>query len=149
MPPRPISSRTSSWGKSLAMASTGGGTKPAFPPPSLPEAVPKPAFIRHSGQIPCGASAASDFPQLGHVRVVSITVYLPVSEGSAGAMLQEKAWCVVRGACYWSTREHGEQVVHFLIHLAGISDGVGDFLPQQLAVTLAQAVDRHFDGALG
>src|ERR1039457_176108 len=89
MPPRPMSSRISSWGKSLAMVSTGGGTNPLSPPPSLPEAVPKPAFIRHSGQIPCGASAASGFPQLGHVRVVSINVFLPVSEEMTDPRLQE------------------------------------------------------------
>jgi hypothetical protein len=87
MPPLPISSRTSSWGKSLAMASTVGGTKLPSLPPSVPGAVPKPAFIRHSGQIPCGASAASGFLQLEHIRIVSINVFLPVSEGMAGGRL--------------------------------------------------------------
>src|ERR1017187_1407225 len=90
MPPLPISSRISSWGNTLAMASTGGGTKLAFPPPSLPEAVPKPAFIRHSGQIPFGESAPSAFPQLGHVRYVSITLYLAVSEELAGGEVTAK-----------------------------------------------------------
>jgi hypothetical protein len=40
-------------------------------------------------------------------------------------------------------------VTHFFIHLGGVGDRVGDFLAQQLAIALTQAVHGHFDGPFG
>ena len=48
-----------------------------------------------------------------------------------------------------STREYAEQVMHFLSHFLGRGDGIGDFLPEELAIALAKAVDGHFHGPFG
>ena len=46
-------------------------------------------------------------------------------------------------------RENGEEVVHFAVHLVGRGDGVGDFVAEQLAIALAEAVDSDLDRAIG
>src|SRR6266496_4813789 len=81
MPPLPMSSRISSWGKSFLSSSTGGGTK-LDALPGLPGSVPvlKPDLIRHSGHNPSGTLGGKVFWQLGQIRFVSInsvsTLYL-------------------------------------------------------------------------
>src|SRR5688500_6040765 len=74
MPPRPISSRISSWGKRGASSSGVGGTKAeAFG--LVESSVGKPAFNRHSWHKPVGALGARVFPQLGQRGVVFIFFY--------------------------------------------------------------------------
>ena len=46
-------------------------------------------------------------------------------------------------------RENFKEVSHFCFHFTGRIHRVGDFSAQQLAVTLAEAVDGHADRALG
>jgi hypothetical protein len=43
----------------------------------------------------------------------------------------------------------GEQVLQLLVNLLGADHRLGDFLPDQVAVSLAQAVDGDFDRAFG
>src|SRR5579859_3070033 len=75
MPPWPMKERISNWGNNSAKFSREGGVNLAcFEGSAPPVSVPKPAFIRHSGQTPCGASKASCFPQLGHIRAVFIQI---------------------------------------------------------------------------
>src|SRR6185369_12459193 len=144
MPPLPISSRISSWGKSCRTVSIGGGTKPAsgaLPPTELPI----PALSRHSGQIPCGASAASGFWQPGHNRCVSMTLYLFLKQWQpkvTGRILPEKS----SGR---SARQDLQQVSQFAFDFFRRGDGARDFLAQDLAITLTQAVDGGFEGAFG
>jgi len=40
-------------------------------------------------------------------------------------------------------RKRPEQCAHFLVHVRRIGQGLGDFIPEQLAVTLAQPVHGH------
>jgi len=82
MPPRPMNSSTSSWGKNCASCSTVGGTKDL--PRASPRAesvvampistpLPSPAFMRHSGQSPWGAPAGTGRRQAGQIDSASIT----------------------------------------------------------------------------
>jgi hypothetical protein len=48
-----------------------------------------------------------------------------------------------------SVLQSGQQIADFLVDLLRAGDGLGDFVPQQLAVSAAEAVDGRFDGALG
>lgn len=46
-----------------------------------------------------------------------------------------------------SPRQRREQRAQFLVHLAGLGEGLGNLVTQQFAVALAQAVDGHAQGA--
>src|SRR5262249_40281164 len=59
-------------GKRRRTVSNGGAVKLAASAVLPPTVLPRPAFNRHSGQTPSGASGASGFRQLGHMRWVSI-----------------------------------------------------------------------------
>src|ERR1041384_4932086 len=75
MPPRPISSRISSWGKNEASSAGVGGMKPleGAAPPADGDSVPRPTFRKHSGQRPRTALSPIGLPQCSQILPVAIT----------------------------------------------------------------------------
>src|SRR4051812_12353054 len=98
MPPIPIISRMSSCGKSFASSAGIGGSKPGPRLEGVTTAVlvSKPAFIRHSGQMPCGASAGSAFPHPEHTLAVFILCLSTTYRRRIAARLQDFFIQVIR-----------------------------------------------------
>src|ERR1051325_1182397 len=135
MPPAPSSSRISSCGKSFASSAGGGGVMRGPEAGSL--FVSKPAFSRHFGHVPSGASAGMADRHFGQIRIVLLIIFLPsLSERFSAHGYKEFS--------RQESAQDREKIVNPLIDLRGAGDRAGDFAAQQFAIALAEAVHRHF-----
>lgn len=109
-----------------------------------------------SASLPGGADAAQrlvdrDEPG-GGLRFAGDALFLQAQQRAFGVEHADEvghAVAVTRagaGAAL-SPRQRREQRAQFLVHLAGLGEGLGNLVTQQFAVALAQAVDGHAQGA--
>src|SRR5579871_3180878 len=157
MPPRPISSMISSWGKSLASSSTVGGVNAGRGDAPVSDSTPlgKPALSKHSGHRPIGAPTASGRWQLGQTRFESILAFQPVLRKRGGKVTEVYTEnCVGRndGICggdqLLPSRQNAKQMAEFFLHIFPFGHGLRNLGAQQLAVAFAETVHGGFDRAL-
>src|SRR5258706_4776312 len=143
MPPRPRHSMISNCGKNFAMASGAGALgrgetglargEPVSPATSVWVAMF--IAIRQRGHNPVGELGGSDVPHCGQTGFDSVLI--PVTYRSAED-------------CYTSSApgENPGQVAQFRVKVRVIGQGLGDFLPVELAKALPHSVNGHAGRAL-